>query len=115
MSQLAEMLSTAAGYGSPLRILSTSLDRRLVLNKTGISDTEIFDFDVEFGADADAWVEMQQLGFVPGALTLNPLTFKDPLGPMIFDALGKLGLILERSKGSREFIAVDHIERPSPN
>ena len=115
MSQLAEMLSTASGYGSPLRILSTSLDGRLVLNRTGISDTEIFNFDVEFGADPDAWVEMQQLGFVPGALTLNPLTFKDPLGPTIFEALGKLGLTLERSKGSREFIVIDHIERPSPN
>ena len=86
-----------------------------MLNKTGISDTESFDFDVEFGADPDAWVEMQQLGFVPGALTLNPLTFKDPLGPTIFDALAKLGLILERGKGSREFIVIDHIERPSPN
>jgi uncharacterized protein (TIGR03435 family) len=115
ISHLAEMLSTAAGYGSPLRALSTSLDGRLVLNKTGISDTENFDFDVEFGADPDAWAEMQQLGFVPGALTLNPLTFKDPHGPTIFDALGKFGLILERSKGSREFIVIDHIERPSPN
>ena len=115
MSQLAEMLSTAAGYGSPLRTLWTSLDGRLVLNKTGISDTEMFDFDLEFGADPDAWVEMQQLGFVPGALALNPLTFKDPLGPTIFDALAKLGLILERSKGSREFIFIENIERPSPN
>jgi uncharacterized protein (TIGR03435 family) len=44
------------------------------------------------------------------------MTFTDdPLGPTIFETLGKLGLTLERSKGSREFIVIDHIERPSPN
>ena len=115
MSALAEMLSTQAGYGSPLRTLSTSLDGRIVVNKTGIPDTETFEIALEYGADPEAWVEMQQLGFVPGALTLNPLTFKDPIGPTIFEALGKLGLTLERGNGSREFIVIDHIERPSPN
>ena len=108
MNQLAGMLSTQAGYGSPLRTLATTLDGRLVLNKTGIPDTDVFDIALEYGADREAWIEMQQLGAVP-------LTFNDPLGPTIFEALGKLGLTLEPSKGSREFIVIDHIERPSPN
>jgi uncharacterized protein (TIGR03435 family) len=39
-----------------------------------------------------------------------------PRGPSIFDALEQqLGLKLERAKGSREFVVIDHIERPSPN
>jgi uncharacterized protein (TIGR03435 family) len=38
-----------------------------------------------------------------------------PLGPSIFDALEKLGLTLERTKGPREFIVIDRIERPSEN
>jgi hypothetical protein len=57
MSQLAEMLSSQAGYGSPLRTLATTLDARLVLNKTAIPDTDVFDIAAEYGADAEAWVE----------------------------------------------------------
>jgi uncharacterized protein (TIGR03435 family) len=106
MSQLADVLSEAAS--SPLHILSTSLDNRLVLNQTGIPDTEVFNFALEFGADPSAWAEMQQLGALPAQFT-------DPLGPTIFEALAKLGLTLERSKDSREFIVIDQIERPSPN
>ena len=108
INQLAGMLSTQAGYGSPLTTLATTLDGRLVLNKTGIPDADVFDIALEYGADREAWVEMQQMGFLP-------LTFNDPLGPTIFEALGKLGLTLEPSKGSREFIVIDSIERPAPN
>src|SRR5262245_99759 len=106
MSRLASMLSDAADY--PLRNLSTTLEGGLVVNQTGIPDTEVFDVEFEFAADPSAWTEMQQLGLLPAELT-------DPLGPTIFDALGRLGLTLERSKASREFIVIDHIERPSPN
>jgi uncharacterized protein (TIGR03435 family) len=36
--------------------------------------------------------------------------------PNVFEALEKqLGLKLERAQGSREYITIDHIERPSPN
>jgi uncharacterized protein (TIGR03435 family) len=38
-----------------------------------------------------------------------------PEAPNIFDAVEKLGLHLEKGKASREFIVIEHIERPSPN
>jgi uncharacterized protein (TIGR03435 family) len=38
-----------------------------------------------------------------------------PKAPNIFDALEKLGLRLEKSKAPREFIVIEHIERPWPN
>jgi len=33
----------------------------------------------------------------------------------IDSVLGKLGLRLERAKGSREFLVIDHVEKPSEN
>ena len=38
-----------------------------------------------------------------------------PRAPNVFDALEKLGLHLEKSKAPREFIFIEHIERPSEN
>jgi uncharacterized protein (TIGR03435 family) len=67
---------------------------RHVLDKTGI--TEDFDFHLEYGLD--------------GA---QPST--DPGSPLIFTALGRLGLKLEPAKGPREFLVIDHVERPSEN
>jgi uncharacterized protein (TIGR03435 family) len=39
----------------------------------------------------------------------------DPAVPSLFAALGDLELKLEPSKGVREFVVIDHIERPSEN
>jgi len=102
MSRLANMISSAQGGPFP----STTPDGLLVINQTGIPDTETFDIVLEYGADPDSLAERQRIA---------PEEPTEPLGPTIFDALGKLGLTLERSKGSREFIVIDHIERPSPN
>jgi uncharacterized protein (TIGR03435 family) len=33
----------------------------------------------------------------------------------IDSVLGKLGLRLERAKGPREFLEIDHVEKPSEN
>ena len=66
---------------------------RPVIDKTGIK--EKFDFHLEFapgGADAS-----------------------DAAVPSIFSALGKLGLRLEPVKGPREFLVIDHVEKPSDN
>jgi uncharacterized protein (TIGR03435 family) len=38
-----------------------------------------------------------------------------PKAPNIFKALEKLGLQLEKTKARREFIVIEHIERPSEN
>jgi uncharacterized protein (TIGR03435 family) len=35
--------------------------------------------------------------------------------PSIDSVLGKLGLRLERAKGPREFLVIDHVEKPSEN
>jgi uncharacterized protein (TIGR03435 family) len=89
MSQLAEFLSLASFVVSSVSPgdLST-LDGRLVVDKTGLPDTTMFDIALEFGTDS---------------------------GPTLSDALAKLGLKLDRGKSSREYVVIDRIERPSEN
>jgi uncharacterized protein (TIGR03435 family) len=106
LSQLAKRLSPEVGLPA-FHGLSSTLGGLLVVNQTGIPDTDVFEFVVEFGADPDTYAEEQRI--------IGPLEPTGPLGPTIFDALGKLGLILERSKSSREYIMIDRIERPSEN
>jgi uncharacterized protein (TIGR03435 family) len=84
--------------------LSSTLDGLPILNKTGIPEATLFDFTLEYGADAD---------FL--AAGSPPDTAKDPGGPTIFEALEKLGLELKKSTAPREFIVIDHVEKPSPN
>lgn len=67
---------------------------RPVVDKTGI--TEKFDFRVEFATE--------------GADPSDCLA-----APSIFTALGKLGLKLEAAKGPRDFLVIDHVEKPSEN
>ena len=70
------------------------LSGRMVIDQTGI--TEKFDFQVEYAPD--------------GADLSDELT-----APSIDSVLGKLGLRLERAKGPREFLVIDHVETPSEN
>src|SRR5262249_35132439 len=102
MSRLASMISLSQDGPGP----SATPDGLLVINQTGIPDTETFDFVMEYGADPDSLAQRQRNA---------PAQSTDPLGPTIFEALGKLGLTLERGKGPREFIVIDQIERPSSN
>ena len=70
------------------------LSGHIVIDKTGI--TEKFDFHVEYAPDgADMTADAAAL----------------PL----FSSLAQLGLKLEPAKGPREFVVIDHIERPSEN
>jgi uncharacterized protein (TIGR03435 family) len=96
MSNLAESLTM-----SSMTQLSTTLGGLLVLNRTGLPDSDFFDFAYEFGADPDA---SQSLGVA-----------QEPAGPTIFEALEKLGLTLSRTKDTREFVVVEKIDRPSPH
>lgn len=78
---------------------------RPVVDKTGI--TGLFDFHLEFSPDETT------PGFHPGTPE-DGLT--DRRGPSIFTAVQEhLGLKLESAKGSREFLVIDHVERPSEN
>jgi uncharacterized protein (TIGR03435 family) len=65
-----------------------------VIDKTGI--TGKFDFHVEYAPD--------------GADLSDELT-----APSLDSVLGKLGLRLERAKGSGEFLVIDRVEKPSEN
>jgi uncharacterized protein (TIGR03435 family) len=69
------------------------LEGLLVINRTGIADSTRFNFSMEYRVGRGA----------------------DPNGPTAFDALEKLGLKLTRAKDTREYVVIDHIERPSPN
>jgi uncharacterized protein (TIGR03435 family) len=65
-----------------------------VVDQTGVA--EKFDFHVEFAREG-----------------IDP---SDALGaPSLLTALGELGLKVESAKGPREFLVIDHIERPSEN
>lgn len=102
MGQLATLLWGDSRGGS----LSSTLDGLMVLDKTGIPPTTIFDYVLEYGADAE---------YLRRSRVTTGDQPPDPGSPSIFTALGKLGLNLEKRKGSREFIVIDHVERPSPN
>jgi uncharacterized protein (TIGR03435 family) len=104
MTRLAEMVTPKGGSRG---LVSSTLGDMRVVNQTGIPDSEVFDFSLEYAPDPES---------LPGIEpTAGPLEPAGIVGPTIFDALKKLGLTLERSKDSREFLFVEHIERPSPN
>lgn len=68
---------------------------RPVVDETGISDK----FDVH--------LEFSPVGAPPS---------DDPEGvPAVFGALGQLGVKLKPTKGPRDFLVIDHVERPSEN
>jgi len=102
ISSLAQGLSEVSQLG-----MTDALDGRLVLNKTGIPDTDTFNFLLEYEA-ADG---------VRARFGARPDGDADiPTAPGVIDAVElQLGLKLERAQGSREFVVIDRIERPSPN
>ena len=90
-------------------LLSLALDRPVV-DKTGIKGT--FNIHLEFAVDEST------PRFLPGAdPQMQPApSSNDPAGPSIFTAIQKeLGLKLDAAKGPREFIVIDHVDRPSEN
>jgi uncharacterized protein (TIGR03435 family) len=82
------------------RDLAAVMDH-FVLDKTGFSGQ--FMFAVEFTSDEST----PGLG---GSAPDAPAS-----GPRIFQALGALGLKLERTKGPSEYLIVDSLERPTPD
>jgi uncharacterized protein (TIGR03435 family) len=92
----------AAFLGSPFGLGSVP-----VLDKTGKTDT--FNFVLEFVADEN--IRAQAVG-----RRQSPPTPDVPPAPAISPALeAQLGLKLEPARAPREFIVIDHVERPSPN
>jgi bla regulator protein blaR1 len=89
------------------QLLGLVVDRP-VIDKTGI--TGKFDIRVEFAPDTAT------PRFLPGGdLALPARAPADSAGASIFTAIQQLGLKLEPTKGPREFLVIDHVERPAEN
>jgi uncharacterized protein (TIGR03435 family) len=85
------------------KLLSLVLDRP-VIDKTGISGK--FDFHLSYLVDQTT----------PGVLLPDLGPSDDTPAASIFTVLQEqLGLKLEPAKGNREFLVIDHIERPTEN
>jgi uncharacterized protein (TIGR03435 family) len=87
--------------------LSTSIGRLLkvhVIDRTNVTDK--FIMRLEFVRE-DAGGDAQGAGRDGAALATN--------GKTIFDALKEIGLELEKTRGPRGFLVIDHIERPTPD
>jgi uncharacterized protein (TIGR03435 family) len=91
------------------KILNSMLDRP-VIDKTGLAG--VFNFHVEFAPDETSPGFVMRLRTVPE--DGGP---SDPTGgTSIFTAMQEqLGLRLEPAKGPKEFLVVEHVERPSGN
>jgi uncharacterized protein (TIGR03435 family) len=94
--------------GSTLTEFSHLLDLvldRPVIDKTGRS--EKFDIHLEFAPDAAT------PRFLAGGDLATPAGAPvGASGASIFSALQQLGLKLEPTRGPREFLVIDHVERP---
>ena len=93
--------------GEFCRILS--LAARPVIDKTGI--TGLYDFHLVYvqGVTAPAL----GVGDAGGLPETTPAGVSG--APSIVTALKELGLKLEQAKGPREFLVIDHVERPTKN
>jgi uncharacterized protein (TIGR03435 family) len=85
------------------KIFVMGLDRP-VIDKTGI--TGEYDIHLEYAPGDEVRRRLAENGRDPG----------EPSAPSIFTALQEqLGLKLESAKGPREFLVIDHVEKPSEN
>jgi uncharacterized protein (TIGR03435 family) len=103
--------------------LYDTLNGLFVIDKTGLPETNcltaipsagtpcapLFSFVMEYARDESFFT---RTGLTPERLGLD---MSLPKAPSIFAAVEKLGLHLEKIKASREFIVIEHIERPTPN
>ena len=84
------------------KLLGLALDRP-VIDKTGL--TGKYNFDLKFAIDETT----------PGVAAFGPAAGNTP-APSVFTAVQEqLGLKLEATRGPREFLVIDHVERPSEN
>jgi uncharacterized protein (TIGR03435 family) len=93
MEQLTQSLTGATG--------------RLVMDKTGITGN--VDLNLVYAPEVDAAPAR-----VVASADAAPVA-EDPVGPSIFTALERVGLKLEPAKGSREYLVIDSVSRPSEN
>lgn len=104
--------ATGTNLDSLFKLLYLVLDRP-VINRTGIKGR--FDISMEF-ARPEGRAVFRPVG-EPVSPHARPADPSDDLaGPSIFSVLEKqFGLKLEPAKGPRDFLVIDHVERPSGN
>jgi uncharacterized protein (TIGR03435 family) len=130
-------IGVLADYLSRNESLADTLNGLVVVDKTGLPETNcvnfdprrgpraaviypagtpcapLFNFVVEHVRDESYFTLWQtRTGRTPAELGWD---LSLPKAQNIFDAVEKLGLHLEKNKGSREYIVIENIERPSPN
>jgi len=111
--------------GAPVKwdVLGASLDElatalgidldRIVINKTDIAGR--FDFHMEFSPD-EATAGINSMRGPDGPVVTAGSAADPPGGVSIFTSIQQqLGLKLESSKGPREFLVIDRVERPAEN
>jgi hypothetical protein len=132
-SPISSIVDALRKFTSPLspslppNYLSDTLNGHLVVDKTGLPDTNclieippagtpcapLFNIVVEFAIDESYYTTLEnKSGITPAQMGVD---LSLPKAPNVFNALERLGLHLEKSKASREFIVIEHIERPSAN
>jgi len=95
--------------GDVAKLLYLIVDRP-VIDRTDLEGR--FDFDVEFAPEQGP-AAFRPPGEPPPPLPVSP---EEPTAPRIFAAFEKqLGLKFEPAKGPREYVVIDHIERPARN
>ncbi len=101
----SEMFSPGVSMEDLARALGGPAGRP-VIDRTGLQGR--FNFKIQFTQDPST------IRLPPG---VEPPVASDdgPTFPSIFSALGELGLKLESTKGPREFLVIDHIEKASEN
>ena len=88
------------------QLLGLVLDRP-VIDKTGIAGK--FDIHLEFAPDAAT------PKFLPGGDLARVASASGSTGASIFTVVQLLGLKLEATNGPREFLVIDHVEKPLEN
>jgi uncharacterized protein (TIGR03435 family) len=109
-----------AGPGPGTPFLADTLNRLLVVDKTGLPGTDCLDIPSAGTRCAPLFNYVMEFAIDESYFTTNPrraeeVDFSIPKAPNIFKALEKLGLQLAKTKAPREYIVIDHIERLSPN
>jgi hypothetical protein len=120
ISLLVDSLNNDSGFRSVVSpdYLRDTLNGLLVVDKTGLPDTNclaaipsagtpcapLFNYFLEYAIDESYFTT-----------TAKEKNASLPKAPNIFKALEKLGLQLEKTKARREFIVIEHIDRPSEN
>ena len=122
----AQWSEPAVGWGRvPVQPFAEFFARVLeapVVDQTGIPDTALFNFVLEFDPDGlrresgpmKEFFDLIAAGGGDMQIASDPSTV--PRAPDLVTAVEEqLGLRLERVRAPREFIVIDQVERPAPN